>query len=45
MIIGDDAVVNKLAADLDIKVLCDKLIASNIAKMYRCNCWPGDSAK
>jgi hypothetical protein len=45
MIIGDDAVVNKLAADLDMKILHSKLIASNIAKMYRCNCWPRDSAK
>jgi flagellar basal body rod protein FlgB len=31
MIIGADAVVNKLAADIDIKVLRSKLIASNIA--------------
>jgi flagellar basal body rod protein FlgB len=31
MIIGDDAVVNKLAADLDMKVLRSKLIDSNIA--------------
>jgi hypothetical protein len=45
MIVGDDAVVNKLAADLDTKVLRSTLIASNIAKMYRCNCWPRDSAK
>ena len=31
MIVGDDAVMNKLVADLDMKVLCSKLIASNIA--------------
>jgi flagellar basal-body rod protein FlgB len=33
MNIGNDAVVNKLVADLDIKVLRSKLIASNIANV------------
>lgn len=41
MIIGDDAVVNKLAADLDMKVLRSKLIASNIANVDT----PGYKAK
>jgi flagellar basal-body rod protein FlgB len=41
MIFGDDAVVNKLVADLDIKVLRSKLIASNIANVDT----PGYKAK
>jgi flagellar basal-body rod protein FlgB len=41
MIIGDDAVVSKLAADLDMKVLRSKLIASNIANVDT----PGYKAK
>ena len=41
MIIGDDAVVNKLVADLDMKVLRSELIASNIANVDT----PGYKAK
>ena len=41
MIIGDDAVVNKLAADLDMKVLRSKLIALNITDEMVENPGPG----
>lgn len=41
MIIGDDAVVNRVAADLDMKVLRSKLITSNVANVDT----PGYKAK